>query len=165
MYIVGYAPRCSSLLLTMSLCIVEGTLTPELRWQLGKRNGITPRSERLKKNFKSLEELKSMYNLLQPRSIKGENQVSAFFDAYYGGMEVLRLEEDFYDLAMAYFVRAAGMNVRYCEVFFDPQAHIRRGVEMRVVMNGLKRAQIEAAERLNVGGKRLARSLALTELG
>jgi adenosine deaminase len=61
-----------------------------------------------------------MYNLLQPRSIKLPNQVSAFCDAYYGGgMEVLRTE-DFFQLAMEYFVKAAGMNVRYCEPFFDP---------------------------------------------
>ena len=76
--------------------------------------------------------------------------MSTFFDAYFGGMEVLRVEEDFYDLAMIYFERAASMNVRYSELFFDPQAHTRRGVALEAVMNGFRRAQIEADERLQV---------------
>jgi len=91
-----------------------------------------------------------MYNLLQPRSIKGANQISAFFDAYYGGMEVLRTEEDFYELAMGYFRKAGEMNVRYCEPFFDPQAHTRRGVGFEVFMKGFERAQIEAERDINV---------------
>jgi adenosine deaminase len=49
--------------------------------------------------------------------------VSAFFEAYYGGMECLVKEEDFYELAMSYFSRAKEMGVRYCEVMFDPQAY------------------------------------------
>jgi adenosine deaminase len=129
---------------------IEGTLTPELRWKLGQRNNIVPCSARLNRTFQSLEELKEMYNLLQPRSIKCANQISAFFDAYYGGMEVLRTTEDFYELAMDYFVTAAAMNVRYCEVFFDPQAHTRRGVEFEVFMRGLRKAQVEAETTLNV---------------
>jgi adenosine deaminase len=91
-----------------------------------------------------------MYNLLQPRSVKGANQVSAFFDAYYGGMEALRTQEDFYELAMDYFEKAAKMNVRYCEPFFDPQAHTRRGIEFETFMKGFKRAQIDAERDLNV---------------
>jgi len=91
-----------------------------------------------------------MYNLLQPRSVKGSNQVSAFFDAYFGSMEVLRVEEDFYELAMEYFKGAASMNVRYCEVFFDAQAHTRRGVPLEAVMKGLRKAQLDAEKDLNV---------------
>jgi adenosine deaminase len=94
---------------------IEGTMTPELRWKLAQRNNIHLSSKRLNKEFHSLKELKEAYNLLQPRSVKGANQVSAFFEAYYGGMEVLIGEEDFYDLAMEYFERAASMQVRYCE--------------------------------------------------
>ncbi|KAG0650562.1 putative deaminase [Hyphodiscus hymeniophilus] len=129
---------------------IEGTLTPELRFRLGQRNSIPLHSKRLNKTFTSLEELKEMYNLLQPRSIKGANQVSAFFDAYYGGMEVLRMEDDFYELAMDYFDKAAKMNVRYCEPFFDPQAHTRRGVHFGTFMEGFKRAQLDAERDLNV---------------
>jgi adenosine deaminase len=130
---------------------IEGTLTPELRFKLGQRNDIPLHSKRLNKTFTTLDGLKEMYNLLQPRSIKGSNQISAFFDAYYGGMAVLRTEEDFYELAMDYFEKAAKMNVRYCEPFFDPQAHTRRGVEFEVFMKGFQEAQIDAETTLNVG--------------
>jgi adenosine deaminase len=44
-------------------------------------------------------------------------------------MDVLRTEEDLYDLGMGYFRKAGEMNVRYCEVLFDNQAHTRRGVD------------------------------------
>jgi adenosine deaminase len=106
-------------------------------------------SVRLNKTFHSLEELKEAYNLLQPRSIKGKG-LSAFFEAYYGGMEVLQTEEDFHDLAMAYFYRAREMGVAYCEVMFDVQAHTRRGVEIGVFMRGLKSARQEAKTALGV---------------
>ncbi|OBT92002.1 hypothetical protein VE01_09956 [Pseudogymnoascus verrucosus] len=129
---------------------IEGTLTPELRWKLGQRNGISLGSKRLRKDFHSLEQLKQSYDLLRPRSVKGSGQVSAFFDAYYGGMEVLRVEEDFYDLAMDYFLKAAAMKVRYCEPSFDPQAHTRRGVKFETFMRGFRRAQIDADRKLNV---------------
>lgn len=128
---------------------LEGTLTPFLRWRLGERNRVSIRSQRLQKTFTSEEELQEAYNLLQPRSVKGVG-VSAFFDAYYGGMEVLLVAEDFYDLAMNYFRKASEIQVRYCEVFFDPQAHTRRGVAIETVMAGLRRAKIEAERNLNV---------------
>jgi adenosine deaminase len=129
---------------------IEGTLTLELRWKLGQRNGISLGSKRLQKDFHSLEQLKQSYDLLWPRSVKGSGQISAFFDAYYGGMEVLRVEEDFYDLAMDYFLKAAAMKVRYCEPSFDPQAHTRQGVKFETFMSGFRRAQIDADQKLNV---------------
>ncbi|KAK6062831.1 adenosine deaminase [Seiridium cupressi] len=91
---------------------IEGTLTPELRFKLGQQNNIALQSKRLDRTFATLDQLREMYNLLQPRSVKGANQVSAFFDAYYGGMEVLRTQEDFYELAMDYFKKAAKMKVK-----------------------------------------------------
>jgi hypothetical protein len=51
--------------------------------------------------------------------------------AYYKGMSVLRGEQDFYDLAMAYFRKASAQNVIYAEVFFDPQAHTSRGSRLK----------------------------------
>jgi adenosine deaminase len=128
---------------------LEGTLTPQLRWQLAQRNGIPLHSLRLSKTFHSLEELKEAYHLLQPRSIKGVG-LSAFFEAYYGGMEVLRTERDFHDLAMSYFERAKEMGIVYCEVMFDVQAHTRRGVGIEVLMAGLRSARREAATSLGV---------------
>lgn len=129
---------------------IEGTVTPELRWKLAQRNGLPLRSESKGMDYCSLDQLKESYNLLQPQSIKGKKKISAFFEAYYGGMEVLRTEEDFYDLAMNYFVRASTMNIRYCEPSFDLQAHTRRGVHIDTIMRGFRRANTEAKKNLNV---------------
>jgi len=60
------------------------------------------------------------------------------------------MERDFYDLAWAYFERARGMNVVYCEVFVDLQAHTRRGVSVEAVLGGLGRARRDAWEKLSV---------------
>ena len=78
----------------------------------------------------------------------------SFFEAYYGGFEVLKTKQDYYDLAMHYFERAAAMNVRYCEVFFDPQGHTRTGITWETMMNGFREAQKKAEEDLNVSRKR-----------
>lgn len=76
--------------------------------------------------------------------------MSAFFEAYYGGMEALRTEEDFYELAMGYFEKAKRMGVRYAEVMVDLQAHTRRGVGTAVVMEGLRRSREDAGRNFNV---------------
>jgi len=68
-------------------------------------------------------------------------------------MDVLRTEQDFYDLAIDYFRVAKDMNVRYVEPFFDPQAHTRRGIELGVVMDGLARAKADAEANLGVSAK------------
>lgn len=129
---------------------IEGTLTPSLRWKLGQRNNLIPfHSKRLNKFFYTLAELQEAYNLLQPRSIKGSG-ISAFFEAYFGAMEVLIHEVDFYDLAMGYFVKASAMNIRYCEVLFDIQAHTRRGVSVSTVLEGFRKAQVKAEKEYNV---------------
>jgi adenosine deaminase len=73
-----------------------------------------------------------------------------FLDLYYQGMSVLLTEADFYDLAMAYFRKAAGQNVRYVEFFFDPQGHTSRGVAFGTIIAGLARAQAEAEAGLGV---------------
>ncbi|KAL3427192.1 adenosine deaminase [Phlyctema vagabunda] len=132
---------------------VEGTMTASLRWRLAQRNKLSIHSSSRNKTYSSLEELSADYNLLnpqQPRSTTGSKKISAFFDAYYGSMDVLRTEEDFYDLAMDQFTRASKMNVRYCEVFFDPQAHTRRGIDWAIFMSGLRRASLQAKEELNI---------------
>jgi adenine deaminase len=57
---------------------------------------------------------------------------------------VLRTEQDFYDLAMAYFRKASEQHVTYAEVFFDPQAHTSRGVPFEAVIGGIDRARCDA---------------------
>ena len=42
------------------------------------------------------------------------------------------------------------MNVRYCEIFFDPQGHTRTGVTWETMMCGFRAAQEDAEKRLGV---------------
>ncbi|RKK20667.1 hypothetical protein BFJ66_g11561 [Fusarium oxysporum f. sp. cepae] len=135
---------------------IEGTLTPELRWKLAKRNNQTLKLERTGTVYTNLEQLRASYYIMEARpghQIDNAEESFTFFEAYYGGFEVLVTEEDFYDLAMNYFEHVAGMNVRYCEPFFDPQGHTRRGVAFKTVMDGFRRAQEEAEQLLNVKSK------------
>jgi adenosine deaminase len=132
---------------------IEGTLTPELRWKLAKRNNQTLKLERTGTVYHSLEQLKESYTIIEARpghSIDNAEESFTFFEAYYGGFEVLVTKQDFYDLAMNYFDHAASTNVRYCEPFFDPQGHTRRGVSFETIMGGFRKAQEEAEKRLNV---------------
>jgi adenosine deaminase len=108
---------------------IEGTLEPELRFELASRNGIplpwsSPQEARAANTFDSL---------------------TTFLVGYYEAMKVLRTEQDFYDLAMAYFRKARSQNVMYAEIFFDPQAHTSRGVPFSTVVEGLDRARADAA--------------------
>lgn len=132
---------------------IEGTITPELRWKLAQRNQIplTAGSENVP--LSTLAETQEAYKNIRGRigaaSAEGKRNMT-FFEAYYGGFDLLQKEEDYYDLAMGYFERVGPMNVRYCEPFFDPQGHTRRGISIDVIMKGFGRAQVEAEERWNV---------------
>ncbi len=107
---------------------IEGTLEPELKFELAARNG-------LELPYGSADEMRAAYDF---------NDLPSFLAVYYEGMGVLRHEPDFYDLGMAYFRRAHAQNVVYAEVFFDPQAHTTRGIAFDTVIDGLTRAQEEA---------------------
>ena len=113
---------------------IEGTLEPELRFALAERNGIAleyPTPEAVRESYKF-------------------DDLTSFLASYYAGMEVLRTEPDFYDLAMAYFEKVAGQNLAYVEMFFDPQAHTARGVAFDVIVRGLRRAQQDAENRFGI---------------
>ncbi len=109
---------------------IEGSLEPEQMFALARRNRIAI-------PFKSVEELRNAYSF---------SRLQDFLDIYYQGADVLRTEEDFRDLALAYFDRAAADNVRHAEIFFDPQTHTDRGIPFGVVADGLL-AGMEEAER------------------
>ena len=115
---------------------IEGTLEPELAFELAARNGITL-------PFGSVEELRAAYSF---------TDLQSFLDLYYACMDVLRTREDFRDLAAAYFERAAAEGVRHAELFFDAQAHTARGVAYADVVGGLRDAVDGAAARLGVTG-------------
>ena len=125
---------------------IEGTLTPALRWKLAKRNNV-PLA------YATYEDLVASYAVTlnhRPELNGRQPGVPTFLEAYFAGCEVLKTEEDFYELAMAYLERCRAMNVRYAEPFFDIQAHTRRGVPAEAVLNGYLRAQHDAAQTLGV---------------
>src|SRR5262245_63462166 len=113
---------------------IEGTLEPELKFELAARNGVDL-------PYATVEDMRRAYDF---------DDLASFLAVYYEGMGVLLHERDFYDLAMAYFRKAASQNVVYAEVFFDPQAHTSRGVPFATVIDGIRRAQHDAAATLGL---------------
>ncbi|KAI1389222.1 adenosine deaminase [Hypoxylon trugodes] len=114
---------------------LEGSLEPELLFELAIKNNITlPIST--DSAFASIESLRERYQNFR--------SLDDFLGYYYIGMSILINESDFEALAYAYFTKAASQNVRHAEVFFDPQAHITRGIELSTIVESFRRAQIRA---------------------
>ena len=113
---------------------LEGTLEPEMKFELAKRNGMTL-------PYKDVGELRAAYDFYD---------LPSFLKIYYEGMRVLVHEPDFYDLTFAYLAKAHSQNVRYVEMFFDPQPHTGRGVPFDVVIRGIRRAQTDAERILGI---------------
>ncbi len=103
---------------------IEGSLEPELIFALAQRNGV-------KLPYPSVEALRQAYAF---------TDLQSFLDIYYAGASVLLHEADFFDMAWAYLQRAHADHVVHAEIFFDPQTHTARGVDIGVVIAGLKRA-------------------------
>ena len=115
---------------------IEGSLEPELIFALAQRNGVSL-------PYANVEALRSAYAF---------TNLQSFLDIYYAGASVLLTEQDFYDMARAYFVKAAEDHVLHAELFFDPQTHTARGVAMETVVKGLHRACVDAKAELGVSG-------------
>ena len=113
---------------------IEGSLEPELMLALARRNSVRLAHD-------SVDALRQAYSF---------TRLQDFLDLYYQGMSVLRTEQDFHDLAWAYLTRVHAQNVRYVEMFFDPQGHTSRGVAFAVVIDGLSRALARAKSELGV---------------
>jgi adenosine deaminase len=103
---------------------IEGSLEPELIFRLAERNGVALA-------YPSVEALRSAYAF---------TDLQSFLDIYYAGASVLLKEQDFFDMAWAYFEKAAADNIVHAELFFDPQTHTERGVPMEAVVLGLHHA-------------------------
>jgi adenine deaminase len=103
---------------------IEGSLEPEMIFALAQRNHV-------KLPFASVESLRAAYAF---------QNLQSFLDIYYAGASVLMTGDDFCDMALAYLRKAASENVRRAEIFFDPQTHTERGVDIGVVFAGLSRA-------------------------
>ena len=113
---------------------IEGSLEPELIFALAQRNGVEI-------PYASVEELRGAYAF---------SNLQSFLDIYYAGASVLLKEQDFYDMARAYLLKAAQDNVLHAELFFDPQTHTARGVSMQTVIAGLHRACVDAKAELGI---------------
>lgn len=113
---------------------IEGTLEPELKFELAERNGI-------ELPYNTVEEVVASYDF---------DSLATFLGGYYEGMGLLKEEQDFYDLAMAYFRKVHSQNLIYAEIFFDPQGHTSRGIEFSTVIEGFHRARNDAATDLGI---------------
>lgn len=113
---------------------IEGTFEPELMFAIAQRNQIDI-------PYKSVEEVKQAYNF---------HNLQSFLDIYYAGAAVLIHEQDFYDLAWAYFKKCHEDHVVHTEIFFDPQTHTDRGIAFATFFNGFKRACQDAETQFGI---------------
>ena len=113
---------------------IEGTLEPELLFEIARRNKIEI-------PFANVEALRKAYNF---------DNLQDFLDIYYQGANVLQTEQDFYDLTYAYLKQCDLQNVRHTEIMFDPQTHTERGISFETVINGISKACEDAKENFGI---------------
>jgi len=113
---------------------LEGTLEPELLFALAERN-------RVKLPWADVETLRKAYAF---------SNLQEFLDLYYAGADVLRSEQDFYDLTWAYLLKCKAQNVIHVEPFFDPQTHTDRGIPFEVVLRGIQGALKDGEQQLGI---------------
>jgi adenosine deaminase len=116
---------------------IEGTLEPEMMFEFARRNDVSL-------PYPSVDALRAAYTF---------QRLQDFLDLYYRGTNVLRERRDFYELTWAYMEKAKMQNVLHAEIFFDPQAHMRRGVPFAEVIEGVDQALRDARNRLGVSSK------------
>ena len=116
---------------------IEGSLEPELMFELAQRNGIAI-------PFATVDDVRAAYAF---------SNLQDFLDIYYQGMGVLQTEQDFYDLTAAYLARAHADGVRHSEIFFDPQGHTARGIPFATVIGGITRALDDAQAQYDMSSR------------
>ena len=116
---------------------IEGTLEPELMFELAERNGV-------ELPYPDVDAVKAAYDF---------NELQDFLDVYYAACDVLRTRQDFRDLAVAYLERAVADNVRHAEVFCDPRTHTARGIAMDAVIGGISDGLAEGRDRLAISSQ------------
>src|SRR5580700_1273047 len=109
---------------------IEGTLEPELAFQLAAKHGV-------RLPYASVDDLRRAYQF---------SDLQSFLDVYYAGADVLRDEDDFYLLTQAYLDKAHSQGIVHVEIFFDPQTHTARGVAFDCMLNGMRSALLEAEQ-------------------
>jgi adenosine deaminase len=113
---------------------IEGTLEPEMAFQLAAKHGVVL-------PYASIEAMRQAYQF---------SNLQSFLDIYYAGAELLRDEADFHALTAAYLRKAHSQGVVHVEIFFDPQTHTQRGVAFDSVVGGIRRALLEAERELGI---------------
>ncbi|CAK4030056.1 adenosine deaminase [Lecanosticta acicola] len=122
---------------------LEGALTPHVLFQLASKNNITlPPDDPA---FSSPETLLARYDQF--------TSLDDFLHYYYIGMSVLIDASDFESLAYDYFQHAHADGVVHAEVFFDPQAHLSRGIAYSTVLSGFQAARDRAARDLGISSE------------
>jgi len=115
---------------------LEGALEPELMFALARRNGI-------ELPWSDVDVLRQAYSF---------NNLQEFLDLYYQGANVLRTEQDFYDLTWAYLKKCQAQGVVHIEPFYDPQTHTERGIPFEAAINGISGAMRDGREQLGITG-------------
>jgi adenosine deaminase len=113
---------------------IEGTLEPELTFALAHKHGVTLKHA-------NVEALRAAYDF---------TDLQSFLDLYYAGADVLRDEDDFHALTIAYLRRAHADGVVHVEIFFDPQTHTARGIAFATVFDGIHRALREGEREFGI---------------
>ena len=90
---------------------LEGSLEPELMFELARRNNI-------QLPYENVDAIRDAYQF---------SNLQDFLDIYYQGAGVLQTEADFYDLTWAYLLRCQADGVVHTEPFFDPSDPYRTG--------------------------------------
>jgi adenosine deaminase len=116
---------------------IEGSLEPEQMFAFARRN-------RVGLPFRSVEEVRAAYAF---------SNLQDFLDIYYQGANVLQTQEDFRDLALAYFARLQADGGVHAEIFFDPQTHTDRGLPFSIAVDGLLAGMRQAQERYAITSK------------
>ncbi len=116
---------------------LEGSLEPELMFELARRNHI-------ELPYDTVDQIRAAYDF---------GNLQDFLDLYYQGAGVLQTEQDFYDLTWAYLKQCEIQNVIHTEPFFDPQTHTERGIDMGTVIRGINRALVHGYEQLGISSR------------
>ncbi|MFC9935416.1 adenosine deaminase [Glutamicibacter sp. NPDC127525] len=119
---------------------LEGTLEPEMIMALAAKNGV-------ELPYATVDQLRAKYQF---------SNLQSFLDLFYANMAVLRTAGDFREITVAYLQRAHDSGVRHVELFFDPQAHIQRGLGLGEVIAGIRSGLAEGAERWGISHKLIA---------
>jgi adenosine deaminase len=122
---------------------LEGSLSPELLFQLATLNNVTLPTDDAA--FESPSTLRARYEHF--------TSLDDFLYYYFIGNSVLLTANDFESLAYEYFKKAHNDRVVHAEVFFDPQGHTTRGIAYATVVEGFTRAQVRAEKDFGITSK------------